>query len=420
MQQRTVGKVRELPEITIKTDTRDMLSHATMQAERLEDYFIVDIDAHIGETQFWSEIIDLIDNDVIRQMGQAMMSRAGSDSTALLNIQPGTLYQNVYGRIPHQVGLAETVDGSETHHFTELARRSMDAMGLDYQVVFPTPMLVLGMHPQDDIEAAVGRAYNRWLIERILPQDERVKGLLYLPFNTPQACLDIVREFGDAKGVIGFTITSTRNKPVHHDQYMKLYAAIEETGKPLAFHSGFHWGDPSFLQLNRFISMHAISFVHYSLIHLTNWVINGLPERFPKLKLVWVESGLAWVPFIMQRLDHEFMMRVCEAPMLKRLPSEYIREMYFTSQPLEKGNMKLLEATFDAIKAETQLLFASDWPHWDFDPPSSITTIPFLTEQAKRNILGLNAARVFNLEVKRMRPRAQDVHAARSRLSVHA
>jgi uncharacterized protein len=420
MQQRTVGKVRELPEITIKTDTRDILSHATMQAEGLEDYFIVDIDAHVGETQFWSEIIDLIDNDVIRQMGQAMKSRAGSDSTALLNIQPGTLYQNVYGRIPHQVGLAETVDGSETHRFTELARRSMDAMGLDYQVVFPTPMLVLGMHPQDDIEAAVGRAYNRWLIERILPQDERVKGLLYPPFNTPQACLDIVRDFGDAKGVIGFTVTSTRNKPVHHDQYMKLYAAIEETGKPLAFHSGFHWGDPSFLQLNRFISMHAISFVHYSLIHLTNWVINGLPERFPKLKLVWVESGLAWIPFIMQRLDHEFMMRVCEAPMLKRLPSEYIREMYFTSQPLEKGNMKLLEATFDAMKAETQLLFASDWPHWDFDPPTSITTIPFLSQHAKRNILGLNAARVFNLEVRRMRPRAQDVHATRPGLSAHA
>ncbi len=416
MQQRTAKGVRELAEITIKTDTRDILSHATIQAEGLEDYFLVDIDAHVTETSFWNEIIDLIDNDVIRQMGQAMMSRPGT-TTALLNAQPGTLYQNVYGRIPHQVALAEAVDGSECHRFTELARRSMDAMGLDYQVVFPTPMLVLGMHPQDDIEAAVGRAYNRWLIERILPQDERIKGLLYLPFNTPQACLDIVRDFGDAKGVIGFTICATRNKPVHHDAYMRLYSAIEETGKPLAFHSGFHWGDPSFLQLNRFISMHAISFVHYNLIHLTNWVINGLPERFPKLKVVWVESGLAWIPFIMQRLDHEFMMRVCEAPMLKRPPSEYIREMYFTSQPLEKSNMKLLEATFDAMNAGTQLLLAPDWPHWDFDPPSSITTIPFLSEQAKRNILGLNAARVFNLEVKRMRPPAHDVLAARPGVS---
>jgi predicted TIM-barrel fold metal-dependent hydrolase len=108
---------------------------------------------------------------------------------------------------------------------------------------------------------------------------------------------------------------------------------------------------------------------------------------------------------------------VCEAPNLKRLPSEYIREMYFTSQPLERSNMKLLEATFDAMKAGTQLLFASDWPHWDFDPPSSITTLPFLSEQEKRNILGLNAARLFNLEVKRMRPRAKDVLAARPRVA---
>ena len=60
----------------------------------------------------------------------------------------------------------------------------------------------------------------------------------------------------------------------------------------------------------------------------------------------------------------------------------------------------------EAFNAETQLLYASDWPHWDFDPPSSITTLPFLSEQAKRNILGLNAARLFNLEVKRMRPKA--------------
>ena len=60
MQQRTIRQVRELQEITTKTDTRDILSHATIQAEGMEDYFLVDIDAHVTETQFWSEIIDLI------------------------------------------------------------------------------------------------------------------------------------------------------------------------------------------------------------------------------------------------------------------------------------------------------------------------------------------------------------------------
>src|SRR5262245_11525021 len=139
MQQRTTNQVRELEEITIKTDTRDMLSHATIQAEGLADYYLVDIDAHVTVSSLWNEIIDLIDNEVIRQRGQAMMIRPGT-TTALLNAQPGTLYQHTYGRIPHQAVLAEAVDGSESHRFTELARRSMDAMGIDYQVVFPTPM----------------------------------------------------------------------------------------------------------------------------------------------------------------------------------------------------------------------------------------------------------------------------------------
>jgi predicted TIM-barrel fold metal-dependent hydrolase len=119
----------------------------------------------------------------------------------------------------------------------------------------------------------------------------------------------------------------------------------------------------------------------------------------------------------MQRLDSEYMMRSSEAPLLKRKPSEYIREMYFSSQPLEKHHMKLVEGTFEAINAETQLLYASDWPHWDFDAPSSITTLPFLNEQAKRNILGMNAARIFNLEVKRKRPKAKDVLASRPGVS---
>ena len=417
MLDRLPQRFRELQEITMQTDTRDILAHATRQSESHEDYFLVDMDAHVTETSFWPEILALIDNEVIRQMGEANASRPGSANHALLSHQPGILHQHLYGRIPHQQALLEPVEKKGVHRFVELARRGMDALGLDYQIVFPTPMLTLGMHPQDDIEAALGGAYNRWLVERILPEDDRLKGLLYLPFNTPEACVDQVKRHAHLDSVIGFTICSTRNKPVHHNSYMKLYSLMEETGKPLAFHSGFNWNDPSFLQLNRFLSMHALSFVHYNLIHMTNWIINGLPERFPKLKVLWVESGLAWIPFLMQRLDHEYQMRSCEAPLLKKLPSEYMREMFYTSQPLEKTNLKLLQASMDAFNADTQLLYASDWPHWDFDPPRAITTLPFLNEQAKRNILGLNAARIFNLDVKRKRPKASDVLAARPSVS---
>src|SRR6476620_3731143 len=180
MLERTPPQFRELHEITMQTDTRDILAHATRQSESYEDYFLVDIDAHVTETSFWPEILALIDNEVIRQMGEANASRPGNASHALLNIQPGIAHQHVYGRIPHQQALLEPVENKGVHRFTELARRAMNSLGLDYQIVFPTPMLTLGMHPQDEIEAAVGGAYNMWLVERILPEDDRLKGLIYL------------------------------------------------------------------------------------------------------------------------------------------------------------------------------------------------------------------------------------------------
>ena len=69
----------------------------------------------------------------------------------------------------------------------------------------------------------------------------------------------------------------------------------------------------------------------------------------------------------MQRLDDQFLMRPSEAPHLKRLPSEYMRDhCWYTTQPMEANNLKALECTLDMIKADTQLLYASDWPHFDF------------------------------------------------------
>jgi predicted TIM-barrel fold metal-dependent hydrolase len=275
----------------------------------------------------------------------------------------------------------------------------MDAMGVDYCCLFPTPMLFLGLHPQPEMEVWLSRAYNRWMVDNLLSVDSRIKTLAVLPFNSPEEAEREVEEMAGKKGVIGFCVPSTRHAPVHHNKYMKLYRMIEETGMPLSFHAGYHWDDPSLKTVNRFLGMHALGFAWPNIVHTTNWVLNGMPIRFPKLKVIWIESGLAWVPFVMQRLDDQFLMRPSEAPHLKRLPSEYMRDhCWYTTQPMESHNLKALECTLDMIKAETQLLYASDWPHFDFDLPSEITDLKFLSEQAKRNILGLNAAKIFNLD----------------------
>ncbi|HEY7075268.1 MAG TPA: amidohydrolase family protein [Solirubrobacteraceae bacterium] len=279
-----------------------------------------------------------------------------------------------------------------------LIRRAMEMLGIDYQIVFPTPMLNLGLHPQGELEVAIARAYARWMSERVLSADPRVKTMLYLPFNDPEACLGIVEDFGDLPGVVGYMVTAARFRPVHDNCYLPLYRAIEEQGRPLGFHAGYSWqGDRSFELLNRFLSVHALGFCFHNMVNLTNWVINGLPVRFPDLDVIWIESGLAWLPFLMQRLDHEFAMRTSEAPLLERMPSDYMRGMHYTSQPLEITDLAALETTFRMIDAPHRVLYSSDYPHWDFDVPARIYDLPFLAEEEKRAILGGNAMRLFGL-----------------------
>ena len=379
-------------------DTRIVLSHAAKQARKrgYQNFPIIDVDSHHFETESFAEIVKYIEDPVIRQLLEAS-AIAGYRGVGAL--PAGLGYQDYGGRIMReQLRKLEQTD-AKPHRDVTLTRRWMDSMGVDIAVLFPTPMLHLGLHPQVEIEVALSIAYNRWLVEHVLAAEPRIRTMLYLPFNDPAATWRAVKEFTGKPGVVGFMVTSNRYRPVHHNDYMKTYALLEESKLPLAFHGAYNWNDQSLMMVNRFISAHALGFVWHNLVHLTNWVINGIPERFPRLKVLWIESGLAWLPFIMQRLDNEYMMRTADAPELKRLPSEYIRDMYFTNQPMEKtGDMALLETTFRVIKAESQVLYSSDYPHWDFDLPSVIYDLPFLSEAQKRAILGGNALRVFGME----------------------
>jgi predicted TIM-barrel fold metal-dependent hydrolase len=377
-------------------DTKFHLANATRQAEErgYKDFLIVDADAHhLNEMTHYREIVKYIDDEVLRN--EVMMGERGG------LLYPGfrsPQHHSLSGRIlRYRNEHMETFEAADLHAEAEFSLKEMRAIGIDYQVVFPTALLALGMHPDPIIETEMAWAYSRWLCEEVLPGSPYLKTMIYLPMNQPEACLKFVERFGDDPGVVGFMVTSARYKPVHANAYMPVYRAIEERGLPLSFHAIYHQQERMFEGMNRFLSVHALGFIFYNLVHMTNMVVNGIPERFPKLKLLWIESGLAWIPFLMQRLDNEYMMRSAEAPLLRRLPSEYMREMYYTTQPIENNDLELLEMTLKKIGAETQLLFSSDYPHWDFNLPSTIYDLPFLTEEAKRRILGGNAAELFKL-----------------------
>ena len=377
-------------------NTTRLLAHAKKQAQqrKFDDILIVDVDAHHYENECMDDILPFLENDVIRQL--AVAGRAKGRGSLVPSVAIG--FQDMGGRITrYPLRSSEKTEKGKMRD-VQLGHRWMDAMSVDYSCLFPTLMLSIGLHPEPEMEVELCWAYNRWLTEKALPEsDGRFYSMLSLPLTEPDAAMRQIETFAGRKGVTGFMITSVRGQPVHHNRHMKVFRALEERGLPLAFHSAINPMEPVFKTLNRFASVHGLGFPFYNILHMTNWITNGLGERFPKLPVVWIEGGLAWIPFLMQRLDHEFMLRPSEYPLLKKKPSDYMRDMYYASQPMETVDKGALECTFRMINAETQLLYASDYPHWDFDLPSTIWDLPFLSEKAKHNILGGNAARLYKL-----------------------
>jgi len=377
-------------------NTTQLLRHARKQAvqRNLDDVLIVDVDAHHYEHENLNEFLEYMENDVLKQI-----TMSGRTKGRQPIIPSGIGYQDMGGRVTRYPMRSSEKTEAGTLRDVQLGYRWMDAMSVDYSCLFPTGMLNIGLHPQKEMEHELCWAYNRWLTEKVMPEaGGRFYSMLCLPFSDPEQSLRHVETFGHRKHVGGFMVTTVRsNMAVNDNAYMKVYRAIEERGLVLSFHSGPNWGEPIFKTCNRFLTVHALGFTWYNVLHLTNWVINGMGERFPKLPVIWIESGLAWIPFLMQRLDHEYMLRPSECPLLKKKPSDYMRDMYYSSQPMEIQDQQAMECTFRMMNAETQLLYSSDYPHWDFDLPSTIYDLKFLSEKAKHNILGGTAARLFKL-----------------------
>jgi uncharacterized protein len=385
-------------------DTRYHLQHAQQQAEErnLSRLYIVDADAHHLETESWKDVVKYIEDPVLRHRASQRNTMGGV--TPLIGTSQGN--QSNANRLLRYPGRRFEKPEPDQPRELSLIVREMQSIGLNCQIVFPTSMLGLGLNPDADIETAMSWAYTRYFTEEILPLEPRIKTMVYLPFRNVPQCLRVIEKYADHPSVVGFMVTGSRYQPVHHNDYVPIYRALEEAGLPLAFHAAYNPRERLFEGMNKFISVHALGFVLHNMVHLINMIINGIPERFPRLKVVWIESGLAWLPFVAQRLDNEYLMRTSEAPLLTQLPSEYLRSgnFFYTTQPMETQNLEALEVTMKIIGAESQLMFASDYPHWDFNLPSTVYDLPFLDDKAKANILGENARKLFGLGTRKPVP----------------
>ncbi|MGH3501429.1 MAG: amidohydrolase family protein [Nocardioidaceae bacterium] len=375
------------------------LLHAQQEAEAkgLYDFPVIDADSHIADLGDIRKFIGYIRNP---NFARAFEKYSALDLRRLfldwnLGDRAIAARSKTYGMwddLPEGIpeGMPRTV--ASTIQF-------MDRAGIDYLVSFPTLMLSIGASPQPEMQTEMAWAFNTWLVDDVIPWDERILAMPYLPISDPAATLRIVEHFAERRNVVGWMITGVRTEPLHHNEYLPLWSTINDIGKPVAFHSGPNWKERPFEVMGRFFGAHGLGFSFYSMVHLTNIVLSGLAEHFPNIRWIFIESGQSWVPFMMARLDQQYRMRPSEAPLLQRLPSDYIREMYFTTQPFEDHtyNPDVGRAIFDASNGPHSWLYASDYPHHDFDLPGVLHSLPYLDEQEKRAVLGGNALRLFNL-----------------------
>jgi predicted TIM-barrel fold metal-dependent hydrolase len=127
-------------------------------------------------------------------------------------------------------------------------------------------------------------------------------------------------------------------------------------------------------------------------------VMEGVFEEFPKLRVICVEGGFAWVPALAWRLDKVWTRMRDELPDVKRPPSEYIREhFWYTTQPMEEPeHPKHLLDTIGWIGAD-RLMFSTDYPHWDFDDPRQAFKVR-LDDALDQAIFRDNAKSVYGLD----------------------
>ena len=283
-----------------------------------------------------------------------------------------------------------------------LRKQLLDPYGIDYAILTGAEIVGIGTSADYYYAPTMARAYNDWLIEIWLSADARLFGSLVIAPQNPAAAAKEIRRLGSHPRIKQTIMTSASRIPYGNPFYHPIYEAAQEFNLPVAVHPGHEGsgisGPPSSAGYpSSYFEKHTNISQGY-MAQVISLVSEGVFEKFPKLKFVCIEGGFGWVPHLMWRFDKNYRALRIQTPWLKRLPSEYIIDhVRFTSQPIEEPpkHSQLLEL-FEMMHADRVLLFASDYPHWDFDSP--LAAFPKVPQALGERIFWRNAQELYGLE----------------------
>jgi predicted TIM-barrel fold metal-dependent hydrolase len=355
----------------------------------LDELFVVDLDVHVNDTPAalapfcelpWRKSLEALDKVPQR-------------------------YLDIPGFAPNFTPWAvlPTIERRTTVTSPEQLREDLDLLGVNVPVLFPDSMLLHALIKPPAYAVALARAYNRWLVETWLDTDLGFVGAVLAPNQDPVEAAAEIRRYAGRKGVACVYLPTCCVDPLYGARwYDPMFEAAQECGLPVVLHSVTAINPVFPFNLQRFdtlFSAHVISHTVAMVANAMSMLETGVQVRFPGLRIAFTEGGIAWVPWLGMRLDKEYSERRRDVPLLTERPSHYLQRMFFATQPIEEPeHLKDMATLMSLFDGENNVVFASDWPHHDFDHPDKVLQIP-LSDEAKAKVMGLNAARLLGLEV---------------------
>jgi hypothetical protein len=285
----------------------------------------------------------------------------------------------------------------------------MDQEGIDVAVIFGTAIALTVNGIQDrGLATAICHAVNRWLAEEYLPADpKRLKGVGLIPCQDPAGAARELEFLAQQKGIVSAMLpTNVYGINLGDRRFDPIYETAQAIGMPLSVHpqtghdgkygvSGVMGAGTE--RMEKYSYVHMTAFVFEPMIALMHMIGEGVFDRYPRLKIGFMEGGSGWIPFWSERLDEHFEKLRPQWHLLERKPSEIVRseQVSFTCEPEEET----LPFTLETI-GNTQIMYASDYAHWDCEFPESVHKIDHVLgayQEERRLVLGQNAIRWFNL-----------------------
>jgi uncharacterized protein len=273
--------------------------------------------------------------------------------------------------------------------------KDMDAEGIDVSVLFPTSSFSVNSLVERDYAAAYARAYNDFIAD-VCKQSPRLRGIALVSLQNPAAAVAEAKRAATQLGLVAIAVaTQGMKEHLGSQTFWPLYEELQRLNAPLCVHNRRE-GPAGDHRFDSFIFMHTIGRPVETFIQFAGLIYGGVFENFPKLRVAFLECGVGWVPYWMERMDEEWEKRgKVEAPLCKKKPSAYVKSgnLFFALEPEEETVPYVIKR----IGAD-KILFASDYPHWDGMFPRVVSTIRArqdLSEDDKTKILGGNAKRFY-------------------------